>query len=92
MLAQHSSECLYNTSDVEPPAGDAQSLLVVKLQVRRDLQQFGIYRALPVHGEPDFASGPPTSAEEYLRRVRSALHTLAVAATLSLHEPSSIDR
>lgn len=41
-------------------------------QVKRDLQQFGIYRALPVHGEPDYASGPPTSAEEYLRRVRSA--------------------
>lgn len=42
----------------------------LRLQVRRDLQQFGIYRALPVHGEPDFSSGPPDSAEEYLRRVR----------------------
>ena len=43
---------------------------VVNEQVKRDLQQFGIYRALPVYGEPDFASGPPTTAEEYLRRVR----------------------
>ncbi len=40
--------------------------------VALDLRQFGIYRALPVFGEPDFDSGPPTTAEEYLRRVRCA--------------------
>ena len=39
-------------------------------QVALDLRQYGIYRALPVYGEPDFDSGPPTTAEEYLRRVR----------------------
>lgn len=37
---------------------------------KQDLQQFGIYRALPVYGDPDFSSGPPQSAEEYIRRVR----------------------
>jgi len=39
-------------------------------ETAHDLRSFGIYRALPVYGEPDFASGPPTTAEEYLRRVR----------------------
>ena len=44
------------------------------VQVALDLRQYGIYRALPVYGEPDFDSGPPTTAEEYLRRVRWARH------------------
>ena len=44
----------------------------VCVQVALDLRQYGIYRALPVYGEPDFDSGPPTTAEEYLRRVRWA--------------------
>ena len=43
---------------------------ITHAQVKHDLRAFGIYRALPVYGEPDYASGPPTSAEEYLRRVR----------------------
>ena len=35
------------------------------------LRQFGIYQCLPVgDGEPDFEAGEPTTAEEYLRRVR----------------------
>ncbi|CAD7702208.1 unnamed protein product [Ostreobium quekettii] len=35
------------------------------------LQLYGIRQALPVaEGEPDWDSGPPDSAEEYLRRVR----------------------
>lgn len=36
-----------------------------------DHKMFGIYQALPVpEGEPDWDSGPPETAEEYLRRVR----------------------
>lgn len=42
-------------------------------EAAQDLRQYGIYRALPVSGEPDFDSGPPSSAEEYLRRVRYGL-------------------
>lgn len=39
-------------------------------ETRQDLQQFGIYRALPVYGEPDFSTAEPQTAEEYIRRVR----------------------
>lgn len=60
------------------------------VEVRRDLQQFGIYRALPVHGEPDFASGPPTSAEEYLRRVRHEAASLPDVVTSSI-DPRAYD-
>ena len=42
----------------------------VDRETEQDLRQYGIYRALPVSGQPDFDSGPPNSAEEYLRRVR----------------------
>eukprot|EP00882_Tetradesmus_deserticola_P021303 GHRQ01023064.1.p1 GENE.GHRQ01023064.1~~GHRQ01023064.1.p1 ORF type:complete len:233 (+),score=110.12 GHRQ01023064.1:228-926(+) len=33
-------------------------------------KNFGIFQALPVDGEPDWALDEPDSAEEYLRRVR----------------------
>eukprot|EP00877_Chromochloris_zofingiensis_P010370 jgi/Chrzof1/5587/Cz16g08080.t1 len=33
-------------------------------------RMFGIYQALPVDGEPDWSIPEPTTAEEYLRRVR----------------------
>ena len=48
---------------------------------RQDLQQFGIYRALPVYGQPDFSTKEPQSAEEYIRRVR--LSTQITAAELN---------
>lgn len=64
----HTLCCLLGPSTSLTMHADATCL--VDKQVKRDLQQFGIYRALPVYGEPDFASGPPTTAEEYLRRVR----------------------
>ena len=36
-----------------------------------DARAYGIYKQLPVDGrEPDFESGSPQTAEEYLRRVR----------------------
>jgi hypothetical protein len=36
-----------------------------------DRRQYGIHQCLPVDDqEPDFDSGEPTTAEEYLRRVR----------------------
>lgn len=36
-----------------------------------DARAYGIYQQLPVgRQEPDFASGSPQTAEEYLRRVR----------------------
>lgn len=41
-------------------------------ETRQDLQQFGIYRSLPVYGQPDFSTKEPQTAEEYIRRVRSS--------------------
>ena len=39
-----------------------------------DSKAYGIYQQLPVgRGDPEFASGSPQTAEEYLRRVRHAL-------------------
>lgn len=35
-----------------------------------DRQAYGLYQQLPVKGLPDYSSGPPQTAEEYLRRVR----------------------
>ncbi|GAB4813374.1 hypothetical protein N2152v2_000420 [Parachlorella kessleri] len=54
------------------------------------LQQFGIYQCLPVgNGEPDFEAGEPTTAEEYLRRVRWEAARLAPVVTCPAPLPSA---
>lgn len=36
-----------------------------------DRQAYGLYQQLPIRkGLPDYSTGPPQTAEEYLRRVR----------------------
>lgn len=35
-----------------------------------DRQAYGLYQQLPVKGLPDYSTGLPQTAEEYLRRVR----------------------
>lgn len=55
-----------------------------------DLQQYGIYRALPVNGYPDFSSGPPQTAEEYIRRVRHEASQLPDVVTSTI-DPRHFD-
>ena len=51
--------------------GDDESYCESESDEEEVLRQFGIYQCLPVgDGEPDFEAGEPTTAEEYLRRVR----------------------
>lgn len=43
----------------------------VDFNAMEDMQEYGVHQALPVEdGEPDWESGPATTVEEYMKRVR----------------------
>ena len=51
-----------------------------------DARAYGIFQQLPVDGQdPDFDSGSPQTAEEYLRRVRWARNCLGITCSHPNH-------
>lgn len=59
--------------DAQEEEEEDESPDVDQISKEFDSKAYGIYQQLPVgRGDPDFASGSPQTAEEYLRRVRHA--------------------
>jgi hypothetical protein len=64
-------ECLEDLKEESSVEEEDEYLEDYSTDIEYDRRAYGIYQQLPIRpGTPDLSTGPPQTAEEYLRRVR----------------------